>query len=184
MAYHTGNELIDPFVLLDKAQLHTGMHVADFGCGRTGQLIFPAANIVGERGVVYAVDILKDVLHSLESRMRSDAFINIHPVWADVERVGKTAIPPHSVDAIFIVNMLFQSKKQTHILDECERLLKDKGRIIIVDWKTADPPFAPQDDLLVSFDTIRGWASEHEFVVQEEFDAGRYHHGIVLFRQQ
>jgi cyclopropane fatty-acyl-phospholipid synthase-like methyltransferase len=47
MTYHAGNAVIDPERLLAKSGLRAGMHVADFGTGRTGHMIFPAARIVG-----------------------------------------------------------------------------------------------------------------------------------------
>ncbi|MEK7856546.1 MAG: hypothetical protein AAB288_10680 [Acidobacteriota bacterium] len=53
--YHSGHKLINPYLLFEKARLAPNMHIADFGCGDTGHLIFPAAKIIGEDGVVYAL---------------------------------------------------------------------------------------------------------------------------------
>jgi len=35
----------------------------------------------------------------------------------------------------------------------------------------------------VDFEDIKNWSRLHGFVVQEEFDMGIYHHGLVLFKQ-
>ena len=71
MPHHVGDQMIDPALLFEKAQLQQGMHIADFGCGRTGHLLFPATRILGERGLIYGIDILKDVLQVVSKRAAS-----------------------------------------------------------------------------------------------------------------
>lgn len=183
MPHHSGDQMVDPGLLFQKAQLQPGMHIADFGCGRTGHIVFPATRIIGEKGIVYAVDILKDVLEVVSKRAASTAIYNIHTVWSDIERVGATAILKNSLDVIFIVNTLIHSDNRHAILDEARRLLKDKARVVIVDWKQKGLQFSPADERFVDFDDIRQWSQMHGYVVQEEFDVGSYHHGMVLFKQ-
>ena len=184
MTYHSGNEMIDPYFLFEKVHLRPGMHVADLGCGRTGHLIFPAATVLGEHGIMYAVDILKDVLESVKKRARMDNLLNIYTVWADLEHVGATTIPEKSLDMAFLVNTLVQSNNRHGVLEEAKRLLKDKARLLIVDWVKKGLKFGPQDERFVNFKNIKKWAGLHGLVVQEEFDAGRYHKGLVLFKQE
>lgn len=182
--FHSGNEMIDPSVLFEKAQLQPGAHAADLGCGQTGHIVFPAAQVIGETGVMYAVDIIKDVLEQIHKRAASAGLLNVHTVWADLEQVGKTAIPAHSLDVAFLVNTLVQSNNRTAMLDEAARFLKDKSRFVIVDWARKGLAFGPPDDRFVHFDEIKQWAAAHGFVVQEEFDMGRFHRGMVLFRHE
>ena len=182
MPYHSGNELLDPHLIFEKIHLQPGMHVADLGCGRTGHMIFPAANIIGEKGVIYAVDIMKDVLQNILKRARLDGFHNVHTVWSNIELLGKTAIPEKTLDIAMLVNTLFHSKVHSDMLDEAARLLKEKARMLVVDWVDAGLPFGPSHDELVNFESIKKWAFSHGFVLQEEFEAGKYHKGLVLFK--
>ena len=182
MSYHSGNQLIDPHIVFEKAHLQPGMHVADFGCGKTGHLVFPAAVIVGETGVVYAVDIIKELLTEIAKRAALEAFHNVHTVWADVERVGSTAIPEGSLDLVFLMNIMARAPEREHILEEASRLLKEKGRLAVVDWARGGLPFSPKPEQLVSFPIIEKWALSHGFVVQSEFTPGPYHHGLVLYK--
>ncbi|HYE59761.1 MAG TPA: methyltransferase domain-containing protein [Candidatus Kapabacteria bacterium] len=183
MTYHTGNQLIDPHQLFDKAHLRAGMHVADLGCGRTGHVVFPASVVVGEHGILYAVDILKDALEAVKKRARLENLLNVHTVWADLERVGKTAIPSQSIDVAFLINMLAKVRDRHSVLEETKRLLKEKARCVIVDWMRSDLPFAPREQHLVDFSEIKEWGRSHGFAVQEEFTAGKFHKGIVFFKQ-
>ncbi len=176
--------MIDAALIFEKSHLQPGMHIADFGCGRTGHIVFSASLRVGEMGIVYAVDILKDVLEEVRKRAAFQRLHNIHTVWSDIERVGSTAIPAKSLDQIFIINVLCRIKERGASLDEAHRLLKDKARLIVVDWTNNQLPIAPSSDQLVDFDTIRSWAISHGYAVQEQFEAGAYHTGMVLFKHE
>lgn len=180
--YHSGNELVDPNLLFEKAQLHAGMHVADFGCGRTGHIVFPAAMRLGERGILYAVDILKDVLETIQQRAKSDNLLNVHTVWANIERPDNIAIPEASLDAVFFVNILFHVSQQEKVLEGVGRLLKEKARCIIVDWARKGLPFGPEDDHFIDFEKLKTWARSHGFAIQEEFPMGPFHKGLILYK--
>lgn len=158
------------------------MHVADFGVGRTGHLVFPAAQMVGERGVVYAVDILKDVLESIRKRAELERFVNIHTVWADIERSGSVAIPAASLDLIFLVNVMFHISDYEAVLKEALRVLKDKGRIVVVDWVKRLANLGPALDKMVDFPRLSVLARTCGCVVQDDFDVGSYHKALILFR--
>jgi len=180
--HHSGNHMIDSAVLFHKAQIQPGMHVADVGCGQTGHIVFPCAKILGEQGVLYAVDVLKDVLHQIEKRAQGHSGYNIHPVWSDIEQVGNTAIPPRSLDVAFLVNTLVQVQDRHTALAEVARLLKDKARLVIVDWSKKGLAFGPRDNDFVDFVDVESWARAHQFAVQEAFDMGPYHRGLILYK--
>ena len=175
--------MVDPHLLFEKAQLQPGMHVADFGCGKTGHILFPAANILGDHGIMYGIDIMKSVLEIVHKRAELSKLNNIQTIWADLERTGKTAIPANSLDVGFLVNTLVQSKDRHAVLDETHRLLKDKARLIIVDWSKKGLTFGPSDEHFIDFEDIKKWATTHGFVLQEEFPVGQFHKGLVLFKQ-
>lgn len=176
------NLLIDPGLLFQKAQLQPGMRVADFGTDRSGHIVFPAALLLGEKGIVYAVDILKTVLENIKKRADLESMINIHPIWSDLEK-GKTAIPEKSLDVVFLVNTLSFCAQPDLILQEAKRLLREKSRLVIVDWKEKmNSAIGPKDDKFVDFQKIKDWARQEGFLVQEEFGVGKFHHGTVLFR--
>ncbi len=180
--YHSGNQMIDSYLLLAKAQVQSGMCVADLGCGRTGHIVFPASLKVGERGIVYAVDVMKDVLENIHKRAAAQNQLAVQTVWSDLECPGRTAIPAHSLDAAFIINVLNQSDNRQAILEEARRLLKDKARLIVVDWSKKGLVFAPPDEDYVDFEAVKKWSQKHGFVLQEEFSMGNFHYGLVLFK--
>ncbi len=176
--------MVDPHILFQKAHIRPGMHVADFGCGQTGHVVFPCAKELGSKGIMYAVDIVQDVLEQIQKRARAHSFLNIHTVWSDIEKVGHTAIPPSSLDVAFLVNTLVQVSERHAVLDEINRTLKDKARLVVVDWAKKGLQFGPKDEAFIDFDDVERWARQNNFVVQETFDMGRFHRGMVLYKHE
>jgi len=181
---HNGNQMLDPYLLFEKAHLQPGMHAADFGCGSTGHIVFPAAKIIGEHGIMYGVDIMKSAIQAIHKRAELNKMMNVQTIWSDIELDGKTAIPAKSLDVAFLVNTMVQAKDPNAMLKEIHRLLKDKARLIIVDWVKKGLRFGPSDDRFINFEDIKKWGRDNGFVVQEEFPVGQYHSGLVFYKNK
>ncbi len=182
MTYHGGNQLVNIHRTLETAHVLPGMHVADLGCGRTGNVVFPLAQVVGEHGMVYAVDIMKDVLAEIDKRARLENFHNVFTVWADLEHPGGLTIPEGTLDIGFFVNTLFHFPNIEACLDEAYRTLAAKSRLVVVDWIKSDLPFGPNDDQLIDFGRVEAWARSKGFAVQEHFQPGDHHAGVVFYK--
>ncbi len=173
--------LLNPQTLLEKELgLQFGHQVADLGCGGAGYFTLPAARLVGSRGRVYAVDILKSALDGVLSKARLDNMLNVETVWSDIERVGVTKIPADTLDDALLINIMFQSRKNEHILKESYRLLKSEGKLLVVDWKVEPTPFGPPQANRLSPQTIATLAKKVGFNLEKEFEAGPYHYGFIF----
>lgn len=177
---HGGNELLRPEDLLKRAGVEYKMTVADLGCGATGFFTFVAADIVGEDGRVYAVDVLKSVLASIASKAKQDGVQNVHIVWSNLEVYGATKIKDASCDIAFLVNVMFQSTEHEKILREAARMVKIGGRIFIVDWKRSGSPLGPPMTSRLNPQKIRETMREIGFREIDAFEAGQYHFGLVF----
>lgn len=175
-----GNELIDPVKLLEHGGIKQGDVVADLGCGSAGHFVFPAAHLVGAKGKVYAVDILKSVLGAIQSRERLEGLDNVQEVWADLEKPGATKIAAGSVDLVLLLNTLFQTKDKAAVLAEASRIAKAGGTLVVAEWKSSGAPFGPAVELHIDKNSIRSLAQSAGFELKEEFEAGPYHYGLVL----
>lgn len=179
----TGTALIDPSKIFEKIGITAGQRVADFGCGRTGHVVFPLSPMVGERGVVYALDILKDVLESVKSQAHSGGFDNVHPVWTDLEAVGAAPIPEGSIDAGFFMNVVFMLKKRPEALKEAARLIKSDGSLAIVDWSRKLGPLGPSPAQMINQDELTRSAQEAGFSLVDNFAVGDYHFCSIFKKQ-
>ena len=176
----TGRELIDPFRVLREAEVELGLSVADFGCGTLGHYVFPAAELVGPDGRVFAVDILKSVLGGIESRRKVESATNVETIWGDIERPDGIRIESGTVDVGLLVNNLFMSKQREVMLRECLRTLKPSGRLVLIDWlSTGIKFFGPAADQLVTPEEARCLAETAGFRVEKEFSPGKFHYGLI-----
>ncbi len=172
-----GNELLNPKQLLERVGVGFGQRVADLGCGSMAYFTMQAGRQVGDRGQVYAVDIQREVLSSVDSRARLAGLGNVRTVWSDIEKVGATAIPPATIDVALLANTLFQLSDHASALAEAARLLKPGGKLLVADWKSIGAPFGPPTERRVSPGRVRELATAAGFTLAEEFEAGPYHFG-------
>lgn len=182
MTYHAGNAVIDPEMLLAKSGVRAGMHVADFGTGRTGHIIFPAARIVGTHGVLYAVDLQKDVLETIGRRAKQEAVNNLYPVWGDIQVKNGVLIPPQTLDVVFMVNILWRCPHPLAPLTEALRLLRPKGRLIIVDWVMALASVGPTETQRLDFSALIAEIRRLGLAIQEDLMISEYHRALIVYR--
>ncbi len=177
---HSGTALIDPYKIFEKISLSEGQRVADLGCGRTGHFVFPAVKVVGDKGIVYAVDVVKNILESIKSLARSEGFDNVQTVWSDIELPGKTPIPDGSLDVCFYVNVLFQLKNKQASLQEGARMLKKGGYLVIVDWAKKLGMLGPSPELMVNPDEITSLAAKQNLKFIDKLFPGDYHFSLIF----
>lgn len=182
-AVPSGRSLLDPATLLARSGLTAGMRVGDFGVGGSAYFGVQAARMVGERGVVYAFDILKAALSSAVSKAKLDGCNNVQPVWSDLEMVGGArGIKDASLDFGILVNVLHNSKKQKNILQECSRMLKPGSRLLIVEWSQGGELFGPKRDQVVPVERVLELCSQVGLAPFDQFEAGPHHYGLVVVK--
>ncbi len=177
---HSGTALIDPDKIFEKISLSEGKRVADLGCGRTGHFVFPAVKIVGDKGIVYAVDVVKNILDSIKSMARSEGYDNVQTVWSDIEMPGKTPIPENSLDAAFYVNVLFQLKNKVGAIKEAARMLKPGGYLVVVDWAKKLGTLGPAEQSMLSPEEAMRLAAQENLKFVDKVDAGEYHYSLIF----
>ncbi len=179
-----GSELLNPYDLI-KNQLGVtyGSRVADLGCGGAGFFVMQAAQIIGPEGVVYAVDILKPVLSNVETKARLLGLNNVKTVWSDLEKPGATKINNNSVDFVMLINVLFQNKEHLNILKEISRLVKRGGKILVVDWEAGRFPIGPKPEDKISVSELITLAETLNWQVEKQFEAGKFHYGVVFLKR-
>jgi len=79
-------EQSEALLTLKECGLSEGMNVLDFGCG-VPHYSFPAAKVVGNGGLVYAVDKSNHILELVKSRANEENITNIQPIKADEKKI-------------------------------------------------------------------------------------------------
>ncbi|MCB9803134.1 class I SAM-dependent methyltransferase [Candidatus Nomurabacteria bacterium] len=178
-----GNNLLDAqYILTQKVKIQAGEVVADLGAGGAAYFTMQAAKIVGDQGQVYAVDVVKNVLSSIDSKAKMSGLYNVKTIWSNLEILGATKIPEASLDHAMLINILFQSQKKSEMITEAIRLLKPGGKLTIIDWSDNTPGFAPPQNLQVNKEEVLQIAQNLSLSLEEEFVAGNYHFGLIFIK--
>lgn len=152
------------------------MTAADFGCGSGGWVIPLAKRL--EQGLVYAIDIQEEPLSALESKMKLEGIQNIKKILSDIEIENGSKVPVLSCDLVLMTNLLFQVEKKKEIFKEADRILKPRGKILVVDWKPG-VSLGPEEGR-ISPEEVKELAGEFNLRLKKEFSAGDYHYGLVF----
>ena len=168
--------------ILKKCGLKPGQTVVDLGTGREGRFALAAGKVIGDYGKVWAVDISKEILPAIDTKATMLGINNVKTLWADLELENSTQnhIPDGTVDLVILATVLYQSKKQPEILKEAVRMLKDGGKLVIVEWIPENTPIGPPLKLRVHPDVVKQVVNKMKLMLLEEFPAGQYHYGMIF----
>jgi ubiquinone/menaquinone biosynthesis C-methylase UbiE len=172
---------LDPKNILKQLAVSPGSMVADFGCG-SGFFSLAFAEAVGEEGKVYSLDILPSALESVESKAKLQGLANVIPERVNLEKEGGSKLPPESLDWVVIKDMLFQNKMKSSIVKEAHRVLKNGGKLLLLEWNDHNSTIGPEKKLRISKEELRNIAESQEFKEEKELLAGDFHHGAVFVK--
>ncbi len=121
--------------LLKALNIQPGQVACDIGCGN-GFYTLKLAELVGNDGQVFAVDIQPEMLTLLNARAKSEDVTNIKPI---LSTAIDPDLPPQSVDLILLVDVYHEFSHPEQMLQALRRSLKPKGRIALVEYREEDP---------------------------------------------
>lgn len=120
---------------LKKFGIKPGSTIVDYGCG-TGACIKAATELVGESGIVYAVDIHEMAIKAVEKLVKKYKMANVRSVLSDGNR---SDIKDDTADLIYALDMFHMVQKPDLFLKELYRITKPDGVLIIEDGHQPRP---------------------------------------------
>jgi|SRR3989344_837194 len=169
----------NPEKILIQFGLAESLHVADFGAG-AGYYAMLISEKVGKTGKVYAIDIRKELLERLANMAEKEGRDNIEIICGNVEKEGDTSLPDASVDAVVIANTLFAMEDRAGAAKEAKRILKKKGRVLLVEWADSFAGMGPHRDHVVKKEEAEKIFTDAGFSFERELEAGDHHYGLVF----
>ena len=113
----------DPYELLKAAGLERGQKVLEVGCG-PGFFTIPAAHIVGEEGIVYAVDVNPYAIARVRGKIEKEGIKNVVPM---LRNASDTGLPNQGVDVAFMFGLPHIVGGREGVVSEIHRILKPGG---------------------------------------------------------
>lgn len=119
-----------PDQIMDALGIGDGSVVADLGAGG-GWFTIRLARRVGPNGIVYAEDVQRQMIQSIEQRVQREGLSNVRTVLGTAL---DPRLPDGSLDAVLIVDTYHEMEQPVALLKNLARDLKPDGRIGIVDF--------------------------------------------------
>jgi len=108
--------------ILKEVGIKPGFHVLDYGCG-PGSYIMPLAELVGESGKVYAMDIHPLAIQRVQDIASKKQLTNVETILSDCQ----TGLPDNTLDAVLLYDAFHHLSDPDVVLKELHRVLKPDG---------------------------------------------------------
>ena len=167
----------NPYEIFEKFELlHESGPGADIACG-FGTFTIPLAKI--HSSTIYAVDINKNFLNHLQSRIEENNIQNIKIIQSDITESSFRL--PEKVQFAFLFNILHCENPEALIIN-VGRNLTDNGKIYVIHWRTdIKTPRGPPLEIRPEMADIKKIMTNLDFKLVKEFSAiSTYHYGIAF----
>lgn len=130
--------LFDPIKTLQGAGIRPGQTVLEVGCG-TGFFTLPAAEMIGDRGCLVAIDVLSDFAERTSEKVRAAGLANVRVLKRDGLDTG---LDSETMDAVLLFGVIpFPALPLGRLLPEMYRVLKPEGTLAV--WLFPIPGWVP-----------------------------------------
>jgi ubiquinone/menaquinone biosynthesis C-methylase UbiE len=148
---------------LEKEINEKDLIIVDYGCGpgRYCEILEKHSK------QLYCVDIDPESLNIVRNKFKKAVILN------DLSKIdGK------SVDVVFMANSFHDFEDKKTAVTEIKRILKDDGRVFVIDWEKKNTNFGPPQELRLSKKDYLKYFNWMK--LEKEFNGGKDHYGIIL----
>lgn len=163
-----------PDVIWGKAALVNPKVLIDIGAGTGFFALLFSKKIT--KGKVYACDISDKMLAWMEDNLPTESRGIVIPVKMEESSVP---LPDDLADLVYMINLHHELEKPLKILEESRRLLKNGGKLMIIDWKKEETPEGPPLEIRVAEVTIESQMRKSGFSNINKYVDLPYHHFLV-----
>jgi len=151
-------------------------NIVALGCGY-GTFSIPAAR--KNKGMIYALDIEKDMIQAVEKKANEAGLRNILAVQRDF-MMQRTNLPDNRYEYIMLFNIL-HVEEPLKILAETKTILTTGGRVGAIHWNyDSTTPRGPSLDIRPRPEQCQEWIKAAGFeLIQPYIDFPPFHYGMV-----
>ena len=175
-------DLINSDILKDVLPLKTGSIILDLACGKGIYSMF-LSGIVGDTGLIYAVDLWEEGLQLLGKQVEEKNITNILPMLDDATK--EIEIDDYSVDICLMATVLHdfeEMNKSGAVLEQVKTILKPGGHLAVVEFKKIDGPPGPPIKIRLSEEETENMVIGYGFKKVKTVDVGEYNY-LILFQE-
>jgi len=165
---------LNPKNSLIKAGFKENMVLCDIGAG-TGIFTFPATEISSKD--IYALEVSDDMLELLASRMVERNTKNLK-----LKKVDSTILPleDNRCDMAIMVTVLHEVENKESMLDDLKRILKQGGKLMIIEFHKRETPMGPPVDHRISEEYVEKICNSHGLKTINQFSLGDNYYSVIF----
>ena len=163
----------------------------DAGCG-DGHIAIKVVEEYLPDGTVYAVDVYDASIEDMEAYKAENNVENLINIEADITK-GIPGVDDESIDVVLMVNVFHgfrASRTMDEAIDEFARIIKQDGKIAIMDYKAWDVPKGPPTAFRSSPEELEEVFAKHGLKmthlneeIGEDIPQGKSHYFIVFQKE-
>ena len=163
----------------------------DAGCG-DGHNAIKVVEEYLPNGTVYAVDVYDASIEDMETYKKENNVENLINIEADITE-GIPGVKDGSIDVVLMVNVFHgfkASRKIDEAISEFARIIKQDGKIAIMDYKAWDVPNGPPTPVRSSPEELEQFFAKHGLKkvylneeIGEDIPQGKSHY-LIIFQKE
>lgn len=185
----TSEFFIDAKDVISRLNLEGNEVFVDAGCG-DGHVSMIAYEMMDDEAIIYAVDAYQPSIEDLKKDLDDAKITNVIPIQSDI--TNKIAIADDTVDICLLINVFHHfvaTNKIDEAIRELKRIIKNNGKIAVMDFKKLDTGYGPKLKFKRSPQEVAEMFNRHELEivnldteVGEELDDGSKSHYLIVFQ--
>lgn len=182
---------LDSDEIISELNLKGNETFMDAGCG-DGHIAIKVVEEYLPDGTVYAVDVYGASIEDMEAYKAENNVENLINIEADITK-GIPGVDDESIDVVLMVNVFHgfrASRTMDEVIDEFARIIKQDGKIAIMDYKAWDVPKGPPTAFRSSPDELEEVFAKHGLKmthlneeIGEDIPQGKSHYFIVFQKE-
>jgi ubiquinone/menaquinone biosynthesis C-methylase UbiE len=177
----TWEKFFDLQLLLSEMEINSEVdNLVEIGIGY-GTFTIPAAKQI--KGMLYGFDIEAEMLDTVKQKITKEQLDTVILEQRDI-LTQTTGLPENSIDYVMLFNILHHDSPND-FLDEAFRILKSKGKIGIIHWRSdivtprgPDLSIRPKPDQIIKWiDSCKFNINKHAFIIEP------YHYGVIISKR-
>jgi ubiquinone/menaquinone biosynthesis C-methylase UbiE len=168
-------KLLQPQKTLMRVGLNKGMTFVDIGAG-TGFFSRAASEIVGTKGIVYALDMSQEMIEVIKKNGVAD---NMRVMLSAEYRLP---LPDALADVSLLSTVLHENTDVKGLLAEVARVMKPSGKLAIIEWKKQDEEMGPAKEERLGLEELMPQLSSYDIVDHGDLTGSHYY--VVMRKKQ
>lgn len=167
-------EELSPLETLKRAGFKDGMVLCDIGAG-TGIFSIPATKLT--TGNIYALEKSDDMIELLQTRIKDNKIKNLK-----VKKVESDILPMEDniCDLVILITVLHHIDDKKTMMSEIKRILKEKGRLMIIEFHKRDTKSGPPVEMRISKEELEAFGETYDLITIEKFELGDNFYGFTF----